>query len=246
MDGVTAHQIIRFERPRVRIDIVGVTVDDGRSLERWMAHASRARRAKAARYRLVADKIRCLASEALLRYSLRDELQIDLDAASLVDTHLGKPFLADHPDLHFNLSHSGEWIACAMAAGPVGIDVEVVHPMVDLPAAQFMSGDELERHLDLDPGARVHNFYRLWTIKECVLKALGTGFSLDPRQLTVRQEGAQLFIEGIPAPSDEASWEVRALDMPEGVYAAVCAAAPGPAPSSVPSRMVRTRSATSK
>jgi 4'-phosphopantetheinyl transferase len=224
MDGVTSHHVIRFERPRVRIDVIRVPVDDGRLLASWVAHGSAARRARAARYHFVADAIRCLASEALLRCALRDEHRIDLDAAMVTETHLGKPFLADHLDVHFNLSHSGEWMVCALADRPVGVDVEVVQTMTDWPVAQFMSDVELDRYFALDSHARMHNFYRLWTMKESVLKAVGTGFSVDPCRVTLRVTDSGLLIDGVPGPSDGSCWEVRPLDMPDGVYAAVCAA----------------------
>jgi 4'-phosphopantetheinyl transferase len=224
MDGVTSHRVIRFERPRMRVDVIEAPVDAGRMLERWMAQGSALRRAKAGRYYFVADAIRCLASEALLRYALREECQIDLDAATVAETELGKPYLADHPGVQFNLSRSGEWIACAMAEEPVGGDVEVVRPISDLPAAQFMSGVEHERFLALDPDARVGDFYRLWTVKKSVLKALGTGFSVDPRLVTLMHVNGRVRIETIPAPYDRSCWDVRALDMPDGVHAAVCVA----------------------
>ena len=36
----------------------------------------------------------------------------------------GKPYLAKEPDIHFNLSHSGEWAVCAISSSPVGVDIQ--------------------------------------------------------------------------------------------------------------------------
>lgn len=36
----------------------------------------------------------------------------------------GKPFLLDYKEVHYNLSHSGDWILCAVSDQPVGIDIQ--------------------------------------------------------------------------------------------------------------------------
>lgn len=36
----------------------------------------------------------------------------------------GKPFFIDHPGIRFNISHSGEWVACAFSAREVGLDIQ--------------------------------------------------------------------------------------------------------------------------
>ena len=223
MDGTIHHRVIRLRAPDVRVDLVQVPLDD-RALARWMAGGSPGRRARASRYHRAADAIRCLASEALLGHVLRDECQIDLTVRTLDVTAEGKPFLADHPRVAFNLSHSGEWVACAIGAAPLGVDVEVARPMDDLPASQVMSAVELDRFLALDADSRVDDFYRLWTLKESVLKALGTGLSLDPRLITIEEIDGHPRITRIPASCGNRHWDVRALEMPRGVHAAVCVA----------------------
>ena len=37
-------------------------------------------------------------------------------AASLEKGPYGKPYLAEYPEIHFNISHSGEWAVCALAS----------------------------------------------------------------------------------------------------------------------------------
>ena len=36
----------------------------------------------------------------------------------------GKPWFPDHPQRHFNLSHSGKMALCALADGEVGVDIQ--------------------------------------------------------------------------------------------------------------------------
>ncbi len=57
----------------------------------------------------------------------------------------GKPRLSGHPSIHFNLSHSGPWVLCAVHGGPVGIDVEEVRSPCVLPAESIMAPEELRQ-----------------------------------------------------------------------------------------------------
>jgi len=83
----------------------------------------------------------------------------------------------------FNLTHGGEAIAVAVCDADVGVDIERVRPLAHV--------DEVARHvfhprelawLDEQPG-RMPAFFRLWTLKEALLKAAGTGFSHPARLL---------------------------------------------------------------
>lgn len=38
----------------------------------------------------------------------------------------GKPYLPDYPHAHFNISHSGQYVACAVCERPVGLDIQVI------------------------------------------------------------------------------------------------------------------------
>ena len=90
----------------------------------------------------------------------------------------GKPAVTGPlPAGFFNLSHSGDLVAIAVAESEVGVDVERVRPMAHLDdvARHVFHPNEL-RWLARQPGT-LPAFFRLWTLKEALLKAAGTGFS---------------------------------------------------------------------
>ena len=63
----------------------------------------------------------CLLAEMIkTRYAYDLEKETD----SVMRTETGKPYLRLHPELFFNISHSGEWIACVLGNVPVGIDIQ--------------------------------------------------------------------------------------------------------------------------
>lgn len=85
----------------------------------------------------------------------------------------GKPYFKGHPELHFNLSHSGEFVLCALSDAPVGVDIEVIRPRKEgLPAYSF-KGENYERYLAL--GGDWEAFYTLWTEVESIIKYTGEG-----------------------------------------------------------------------
>jgi 4'-phosphopantetheinyl transferase len=75
-----------------------------------------------------------------------------------------------------SLSHSGGWVAVAVSdVGPVGIDVEVHRPRRNfdrIAAAAFGPEEQCLVAADGAPG-----FYRIWTLKEAMAKASGTGLA---------------------------------------------------------------------
>jgi 4'-phosphopantetheinyl transferase len=98
-----------------------------------------------------------------------------------------KPTLALPTRLRFNLSHSDEHVALALTLGAeVGVDLEpTAPPDRDAVAEVVMTPAELAAFLAIPPDERDAAFLKLWTRKEAVMKAGGTGFSVDPRLLTV-------------------------------------------------------------
>lgn len=80
----------------------------------------------------------------------------------------GKPYLTspafDVPQI--SLSHSGEWVACALSDQPVGVDVQVVRAISDQVLARFCP--------DADPDSDDRTKTRHWTRYEACLKRFGS------------------------------------------------------------------------
>ena len=121
-----------------------------------------------------------LAGHWLARALAADWLQADVARIALHRHDDGRPRLLvdDAPSpLSISLSHSGDWLACAIAEVPVGIDVELPHRPRDLHAlARFaFAPEEAERLLQLPEPARAAAFHELWTLKEARGKRTGEG-----------------------------------------------------------------------
>lgn len=113
-------------------------------------------------------------------------LQLDAGRIAL-DAHAdGRPLLrvdGGPAPLHVSLSHSGEWLALALAQTPVGIDLELPQRERErdwLALARFVfSPEERQRLHEAEGAARADVFHVLWALKEARGKRGGEG--LQPR-----------------------------------------------------------------
>lgn len=146
------------------------------------------------------DRSRFLAGAALLRRVAAGclsvdpgQLRVDRRCRRCGAQH-GKPTLPDHPEIDVSVAHAGEQIAVALARGPrIGVDVERIRDLdVGELARSTFTSDEAAQLAALPAGERTAAFFRLWTCKESIVKALGTGITDDFAHASARTSGAAL------------------------------------------------------
>lgn len=130
-------------------------------------------------------------------------------------TALGKPYFPSFPGLHFNLSHSGSWVLCAVSQAPVGVDIEGIRPRGPSLPRYALSEKEYAQFRRM--GEDWPAFYSLWTRKEAWCKYTGQGLKRqwkeDPPEegLYYGAYGDQLWRAAVcgeePAPKDIIWWE---------------------------------------
>lgn len=119
----------------------------------------------------------------------------------------GKPALAGTDgSLDFSLTHSGDWVGIAVAAAPVGVDVQEVEERTDIAAMGRMVLAPPERAwLDGQPPERTRvGFFGYWARKEALLKATGHGLAVPMAKITLSppDEPARLVEWAADAPLD--------------------------------------------
>lgn len=87
----------------------------------------------------------------------------------------GKPFITNYPDIYFNLSHCTGLVVCGISDGEIGVDAELIRSYNGKAAKRIFS--ESERNFVLHGLDKDKNFFSIWTLKEALGKALGTGIS---------------------------------------------------------------------
>lgn len=134
---------------------------------------------------------RYIMCRAATRAVLCDRLDCRNEQLSFGASRYGKPFaLLDRrpASISFNVSHSGSHGLVGIAPrGRLGVDIEERTLRYNLdPLVEYVLGPNEQASLALESETgKAHLFFKLWTIKEALLKALGTGFHLDISQFEV-------------------------------------------------------------
>ena len=132
------------------------------------------------------DAHRTLLGELLIRKTVFEDYKILNDQIIFTTNEYGKPFLRNINDFHFNISHSGDWIVCAIDKKSIGVDVEQINP-VDLEISKrFFSNQEHTDLMNKCKNDRISYFFSLWTLKESYIKAVGRGLSLPLDSFTMQ------------------------------------------------------------
>jgi len=151
--------------------------------------------ARANRFRFEKDRDRFVIGHYLLRHVLAHHTEQAPDQLQFGRLEFGKPFLIDHPDLHFNFSDTRNAILIGVTKTcPVGVDIETTQRDVDHNgvAEHFFTEREIsELQGACDPKYR---FLEFWTRKEAILKASGVGIMDDVRVLRVNDEQQEVAI----------------------------------------------------
>ncbi|MCW5624699.1 MAG: 4'-phosphopantetheinyl transferase superfamily protein [Burkholderiales bacterium] len=168
--------------------------------------------ARAARFVFDADRWRHLTARCLVRQVLSRYADLPAAAWRFEANAQGRPTVASgltDPPLHFNLSHAGPAVVCALARfAEVGIDVEQHVPTEfrEIGARYFATDERAWLAAAPDDGAASLRFLTLWTLKEAYVKARGAGLSIPLERFSVLPDdgdGATLradaVIDGAPA-----------------------------------------------
>lgn len=143
------------------------------------------RRARADRFRYEDDRRRCLCADMLARKMLSKASGKAPEEIAFTIGHKGKP--SANVPLYFNLSHSGQYVLCAVSDKPIGVDIEQIKPFrAGMLARYFTETEAAYVWGDMTPSSETvtdseicARFYRTWTAKEAYVKMTGTGISTD-------------------------------------------------------------------
>jgi 4'-phosphopantetheinyl transferase len=190
-------------------------------------------RIRYAGYRDAADRRRFLAGRALLRRVaagylgvLPQRVPLTAHCPDCCRPH-GRPALPGS-GIEVSIAHSGDRVAVAATrAGPVGIDVEFIDPLMGVnDLIPRVLAPEERQFPSLGTPAR---FYRMWTRKEAVLKATGDGLRVPLSHVAVSAPDASprlIRLPGVRARAED--FVLTDLEVPTGYVAAAAVISSGP------------------
>lgn len=179
---------------------------------------------RAQRFRRRSDGVRFLHSRWWLRTLLASHLGVAPGALQFATNQYGKPHLTwpAGAGLHFNLSHSGALAAIAVSRScPVGIDVEQVTSEPPIAEGGLSRSELTALRSASSPTERAVLFYRIWTWREAVMKAEGTGLGGTPPEWPPGTLWDSQFTRVVTGANPELT--VANLDLQDGWTGAIAA-----------------------
>ena len=162
--------------------------------DRLLNCVSEQKKERIRRFHRFEDAQRSLIGDVLTRYVLCNKLSIRNKDLVFGTNEYGKPLLLEPNGIHFNISHSGSWIVCAVGNKTIGIDVEIIKP-IDLEIAErFFTRDGYISLMDQPEEMKLKYFYMIWTLKESYIKAEGKGLSIPLNTFTIRMKNNNINV----------------------------------------------------
>jgi 4'-phosphopantetheinyl transferase len=130
-------------------------------------------------FRFFRDACNCLMGDVLVRSEISRVTGLSNKQLGFVLNPSGKPFLINGLNVHFNISHAGNYVVCALSDSSVGIDIEFIRPIDEVQVAEcFFSSDE-KAYVSSARSNLLRNqrFFEVWTKKESRIKWEGKGLS---------------------------------------------------------------------
>jgi len=165
---------------------------------------------RADRYHQEKDRQRFVISRAILRILLGKYLGQEPAGIQLITGKNKKPFVqnAGAIDLHYNTSHSGDWILIAVGNSDIGVDVEKIDNTFSYEDVLHLGFGASEINLIKTSASPREYFYLHWTRKEALTKASGKG--LDDGLISVPCLDGWHTVDAEIA-GDTASWVVSSF-----------------------------------
>lgn len=112
--------------------------------------------------------------EVINKFSCSEAKREKMISLALIRKYIGDYYLGEYgkplsKEKEFNISHSKGAVVLVTDEVPVGIDIEQIRP-VDEKLKDYISNEEENRYIKDEL-----TFYEVWTNKESLLKAIGTG-----------------------------------------------------------------------
>ena len=167
-----------------------------------------------------------LTSALLARFIIRRMTGLRNDEIIFEKNAYDKPILKGYADVHFNMSHSGDWIVGAIDSTAIGIDIEKRDTIHSHKFPLDMLSHQEKLHYDtLTADEKICYFYTVWTAKESYLKASGVGMNAELKNFSMTPESdpSYFIITNTDAPEEMANYHIKVYQELKSYALAVCA-----------------------
>jgi len=171
---------------------------------------------RAGKFRFAKDRRNFIVARGILRSLIGKYLEINPAEIPFRYSEFGKPGIANHNLLEFNISHSQNIALFAFTKKfNIGVDVEFVNPNIEVKdiATKFFSANEIMNLLALSEQEQILAFFNCWTRKEAFIKAVGEGlsFPLDKFEVSLEPDKPAKLLATDWEPKAVSKWSVYSM-----------------------------------
>lgn len=163
------------------------------SLKRLTNILSMDEKIKMSRYMHVKDQKCFLIGHGMLRIVLSQYLQKYPESIIFSENKYGKIHMPQS-NVSFNISHSGNKVVLAFAKEmQIGVDIErmgVIEDYAQIAKKFFLPQESKLICSQTDAAKGMEYFYKIWTVKEAYVKAIGCGLSRSLKTFEVLEAGS--------------------------------------------------------
>ena len=172
---------------------------------------------RAAFYEFESVKNNYIISQGGMRLILSRYLDLPVEKVNIGRHSKGKPFSLDDPHLYFNNTNSGDYVMYAFTrSGEIGIDLEHHRQLDDLEEMIVKNSSEKEQEwIKKNPELKEERFFKLWTVKEAYVKAIGEGMRLPPEAMEFSIEQKKFKLLSVKGVFEQEDWIISDLIVPE-------------------------------
>jgi 4'-phosphopantetheinyl transferase len=169
------------------------------------------------------DLHRSLFADLLVRKIIIETFNLVNEEIYFSVNDYGKPYCKFLNNFHFNVSHSRDWIVCAIDGESIGIDVEKIST-IDLDISKNFFSDK--EHVDLLSSNDPYDyFFTLWSLKESYIKFIGKGLSYPLNSFSMQLlNNKKIYIESYNQILENVHFKQYVID--DGYKMAACSINP--------------------
>ncbi len=179
------------------LNLYGTVIDRNLSdteMQKLLTVITEENRQRVLKFRRKEDKLRTLFGELLVRYVIAGISGMSMEKIIICRDEMHKPYLPEIP-LCFNISHSGDYVFCAVSSQRVGVDIEEITEVDTETVSRFFTEEEQLFLKGQPENERKKAFFSLWTVKESYVKLLGKGMYIPFDSFSVSLKSGEITSE---------------------------------------------------
>lgn len=177
------------------VEVFAFRINAFNNMNHLLVFLTEERREKLKRYRFQEDYLRTLFGEIFIRMKASEYLGVDISKVDIGYNEFGKPYIKEANNFEYNISHSGDWVVCAISNNCVGIDIEKIGKAHLDVAERFFTRSEYKLLCEIENESVDETFFKLWTMKESYIKWLGGGLSIPLNKFSFIKNSDNFYVD---------------------------------------------------